>query len=93
MVGVRQPNSWGLYDTAGNVMEVCLDDTSLADMKNASDPWTPAWSGSDTKRRYRGGYHFQGLGWRPGFKASFRGSDTASKAYSGYGFRMAFLEK
>ena len=93
MVGVRQPNGWGLYDTAGNVMEICLDDTSLVDMKDAPDPWTPAWSGSSADRRMRGGYLYNGEAWRPGFKASFRGLDTASKAYSGYGFRMAFLEK
>ena len=51
-VGTKQPNAWGLYDTLGNVWELCLDWEGTYALSTVTDPAGPA---SGTRRITRGG--------------------------------------
>ena len=55
IVGSKSPNSWGLYDVAGNGFEWCLDDDSLSDVAMVKDPFSPASNGVSGQRLNRGG--------------------------------------
>ena len=90
-VGYCKPNRIGLYDMTGNVWEWVLDDTSLANLANASDPWTPAYSGATAERRLRGGstWKEKQADWQNPWKASYRTYADASAASNVRGFRVA----
>jgi len=51
-VGEKQPNSWGLYDMHGNVLEWCWDWLGDYTGNSQTDPQGPS---SGTSRVYRGG--------------------------------------
>ena len=92
IVGSYAPNDWGLYDTAGNVWEWCLDwyadDITAHGGKVNIDPATPAntLSGaSGANRVSRGGSWIYAAGiCRP----AFRSRDPPSNRLSYTGFRV-----
>ena len=92
IVGSYAPNDWGLYDTAGNVWEWCLDwyadDITAHGGKVNIDPATPAntLSGaSGAGRVRRGGSWLNSAGYcRPAYRPEATPSDRGSS----YGFRL-----
>lgn len=88
-VGSLLPNNWGLYDTSGNCWEWCRDDGSLSNLKDAPDPWTPAYMPGTTDFRRRGGGHCRDSLTAVGTRASTRGSTQAGTTTSWMnGFRV-----
>jgi len=90
-VGSKKPNSWGLYDTTGDVFEVCLDDTSRSDLASAPDPFTPASDSASSRIARCGGEHTKYFSDNTTFCASDRTSRSPSEKNSKYGFRVAFI--
>jgi formylglycine-generating enzyme required for sulfatase activity len=90
-VGIKLPNGWGIYDMIGNVLEWCRDDSSLANLADATDPFVPAWA-SATKVIVRGGGNFGEGGDSTNLRPSRRVSTAPSvDQYAQYGFRVAFI--
>ena len=89
-VGSRLPNAWGLYDVAGNIWEMCLDDDSLSNLANAADPFTPAWN-SGTKRSIRGGGTYSVSKEDQRFGASYRNYYDPGNSSGTLGFRVAIV--
>ena len=94
IVGSYAPNTWGLYDTAGNVWEWCLDwyadDITGIGGKVNIDPATPAntLSGnpaSGAKRVIRGGSWNNAASFsRPAFRVYYTPADQGNNL----GFRV-----
>ena len=92
VVGSYAPNAWGLYDTAGNVWEWCLDwyedDITAHGGKVNIDPATPANTLSDASganRVLRGGSLINAAGiCRPAFRSYY----TPATRLSSIGFRV-----
>ena len=53
-VGALLPNNWGLYDTTGNLPELCLDDASSGSIAELPSVFTPRWASSDSRMNSNG---------------------------------------
>ena len=90
-VGLKQPNSWGLYDMYGNAHEWCWDVSFVILPINQTDPKGGEF-GASNMRIIRGGAYYSNV-WNPGAlildsRSSSRFQDNPGYSYSSYGFRV-----
>lgn len=90
-VGSKKPNNWGLYDTAGNVWELCLDGYENSNMADRLDVFTPTWVEGESKRARRGGGSYED-DTVTFFRAARRSGGVAcTDRQNAMGFRVAMI--
>ena len=97
-VGTKLPNNWGIYDTTGNVDEICRDDNSRRDIASAASPFVAAWEGewgnwSTGKYRMsrRGGACGSGSDEDKQRKTSYRHMIKPDVGFGVTGFRVSYV--
>lgn len=90
-VGGCDPNDWGLYDAAGNVYEVCLDDYTSDNWATRTDPFTPFCVAEPASKALRGGGSHGQKYTNLGFRTSAVGGVAHDMRYREYGFRVALI--
>ena len=105
-MGSRLPNDWGIFDTAGNVREWCLDANGnnisipTPNLNSRTDAFTPYSANGKTYRIFRGGGAYaypvfyesnNGPTTYMRCKASFRDALEATRTLETIGFRVALI--
>ena len=86
-VGRKKPNSWGLYDMIGNVMEWCQDTLELVEGYVGAPTDGSTWLDDDGNRVVRGGCHSSPPG---NCRSARRGGCWGTfNQFSSYGLRLA----
>jgi formylglycine-generating enzyme required for sulfatase activity len=94
-VGAYNSNSWGLYDTMGNLLELCRDVGCYGDLADAPDAFTPKYDSGSVLSMARGNYWEVGAG-NGSFKSSARTkvwsiANLDASLGKCYGFRVFFV--
>ena len=88
-LGLKAPNTWGLYDMAGNVWEWCHD-LHQSDLGTAAKTNPVGSASASSSRVLRGGAH----GGKPGnMRAANRNQNTSTVQYGHIGFRCVRTTK
>ena len=89
-VGSKTSNKWGLFDMSGNLFDWCRDDAGLANLADATDPWTPYYNSAANAQMHGGGQYGA---WNDALKtkASYRESYSKSTAQNVRGFRVSVI--
>jgi formylglycine-generating enzyme required for sulfatase activity len=91
-VGAYYPNHWGLYDTMGNLTELCRDVGYYVDLKDAPDAFTPKYDSTAVRSMARGWY-WEVASDAEYFRSSARrtGMELDSALGWQFGFRVFFV--
>ena len=75
---------------SGNIFEWCRDDDGLANLADATDPWTPYYNSAANAQMHGGGTYGA---WNDATKtkASYRESYSKSTAQNVRGFRVSVI--
>ena len=90
-VGSKDSNNWGLFDMTGNVWDFCRDDSGLANLADAPDPWTPYDNASASVVMHGAGDYGSWSSNGNGPKASVRPAVSKTTGLNLRGFRVSVI--